>query len=58
MQTSGGLLAAVPSQSAEATVAALKEMGYSDSVVIGEFFSTRSQAAPGEFEPSIWVDDE
>ena len=36
-QTSGGLLAAIPEQQAEATVAALKDAGLETAVVIGQF---------------------
>ena len=35
-QTSGGLLAAIPAENAEACLAELKELGYPASVVIGE----------------------
>jgi selenide,water dikinase len=35
-QTSGGLLAAIPSPNAEACLTELKELGYPVSVVIGE----------------------
>jgi selenide,water dikinase len=50
-QTSGGLLATVPGEQAEAAVAALQAAGYPASAVIGRVLPRES----GEFAPLVYL---
>jgi selenide,water dikinase len=45
-QTAGGLLAGVPAQKAESCVRALKELGYTETAIVGRVHERSDQAEP------------